>query len=134
VRIVLDTNVLISGIFFSGPPSQILRVWRDKKVTFVLSEEILDEYQKTGRELSLQYPDIEIEPILALLAINSELIEPISLSEAICNDPDDDKFIACALAAKSRVIVSGDKALLKVSGYRGVKVIKPRNFIDTVLG
>ncbi len=134
MRIVLDTNVLISGIFFSGPPSQILRVWRDKKVTFVLSEEILDEYQKTGRELSLQYPDIEIEPILALLAINSELIEPISLSEAICNDPDDDKFIACALAAKSRVIVSGDKALLKVSGYRGVKVIKPRNFIDTVLG
>ena len=48
MRIVLDTNVFISGIFFSGPPSQILKAWKDTKIQIVLSKEILIEYQRIG--------------------------------------------------------------------------------------
>jgi len=55
------------------------------------------------------------------------------LSAPVCRDPDDDKFIACALASKSKLIVSGDKHLLKVSGFRGVRILKPRDFVDTYL-
>ncbi len=134
MRVVVDTNVLVSGIFFSGPPHKILQAWRDKKVELVASAEILEEYQQAGRALAQQYPDIEIDPILALITLNAELVEPVQLPEGLCSDPDDDKFIACALAARTRVIVSGDKALLKVSGYQGIRVLKPRDFVDAVLG
>jgi len=134
VRVVVDTNVLLSGIFFSGPPARILQAWQEKEIQLVLSEEILTEYQDAASELTSQYPNVDVEPILSLIAIHSELIESISLTETVCDDPDDDKFIACALAAEAEFIVTGDKALLRTTGYRDVQIIKPRDFVDTVLG
>jgi putative PIN family toxin of toxin-antitoxin system len=133
VRIVLDTNVLISGIFFSGPPHRILKAWHRGKLTLVISESIFDEYQRVANELSAQFPDIELESILALLLTESELIQAGELKEQVCADPDDDKFLACALAGKCRVVISGDKELLKVSGYRGIEVLRPREFIERFL-
>jgi len=55
------------------------------------------------------------------------------LPEPVCDDPDDDKFLACAIAGKCNVIVSGDKHVLKVSGYRGIEVVRPRKFVDEYL-
>ena len=55
------------------------------------------------------------------------------MNEQICADPDDDKFLACALAGKCKTIVSGDKELLKVSGYRGINVMRPREFLEKYL-
>ena len=133
MRVVLDTNVLISGIFFSGPPHQILKFWHQGKLTLVISESIFDEYQRVAKELSAQFPDIELEPILALLLTESDLIQAGELPEQVCNDPDDDKFLACALVGKSKIIISGDKALLKVSGYRGIEVLQPREFVENFL-
>ena len=52
MRIVLDTNVLISGIFFSGPPYEILKAWREKRIQFVLSAEIFDEYIRVAEILT----------------------------------------------------------------------------------
>ena len=69
MRIVLDTNVFISGIFFSGPPSQVLKAWKGKHIQIVLSEEILTEYQRVGEELSSKYSKIDIGPIIDLLTI-----------------------------------------------------------------
>jgi uncharacterized protein len=51
----------------------------------------------------------------------------------VCEDPDDDKFIECAIASKTEIIVSGDKHLLKVTGYQGINVLKPREFVDFYL-
>ena len=50
MKIVLDTNVFISGIFFSGPPSIILQAWRDSKIQIILSKEILEEYQRVAEK------------------------------------------------------------------------------------
>lgn len=130
MRIVLDTNVLVSGIFFSGPPYQILDAWRRGRFTLVISESIFEEYQRVAGELSKQFPDIELDSFLALLLGESHMVRAGELKEQICADPDDDKFLACALAGKSRVIVSGDKELLKVSGYRGIRVLRPREFVE----
>jgi putative PIN family toxin of toxin-antitoxin system len=55
MRIVLDTNVFISGIFFSGPPSKILKVWGNKSFQIVLSQQILDEYQRVAENLSSEF-------------------------------------------------------------------------------
>jgi putative PIN family toxin of toxin-antitoxin system len=133
VKIVLDTNVFISGIFFRGPPYQILQAWRDNKLQIILSQEILEEYHRVAEELAAQFLGVDLRPILELLTIKAELIPSYTLSESVSDDPDDDKFIACALASKTRVVVSGDKHLLKVSGYDGVEVVRPRKFVDDYL-
>jgi len=133
VRIILDTNVLISGVFFAGPPSLILQAWRDGKVRLIVSPEILEEYQRVGEEMSGGFPSIDIQPILDLLTISAEVISSPFLSEPVCKDPDDDKFLACAISSKCKLVISGDKQLLAVSGFKGIKVIKPRKFIDEYL-
>ena len=133
MRIILDTNVFVSGIFFSGPPYQILKAWRDGKVKLVVSPEILEEYQRVGAALAEQYPSIDLGKILELVTIKAEMLHAQRLPEPVCVDPDDDKFLACALASKSKLIVSGDKHLLQVSGYRNIRVLKPRQFVDEYL-
>lgn len=60
MKIVLDTNVFISGIFFSGPPFQILQAWKERKIQFVLSQEIVSEYQRVAEALANKYPIVDI--------------------------------------------------------------------------
>jgi len=65
-----------------------------------------------------------------LVTIEAELYVAEALPEPLCSDPDDDKFVACAIASGSRIIISGDKHLLKVSGYHDIEILKPREFIN----
>jgi putative PIN family toxin of toxin-antitoxin system len=133
VRIVLDTNVFVSGVFFRGPPYEILKAWQDDRFQLVISQEILQEYREVGEALAKRFSGVDLSPILELLIVKAELTESPSLLEAVCDDPEDDKFLACALAGNSKLIISGDKHLLKISGYQGIKVIKPRKFFDDFL-
>lgn len=133
MKVVLDTNVFVSGVFFSGPPYRILQAWRNGDLQIVLSLEILDEYYRIGEELSAQFPKVDLNPILELITTKAELVEAERLDEDVCDDPDDDKFFACAITGGADLIISGDKHLLKMSGYQGIKVVRPRQFIDDYL-
>jgi putative PIN family toxin of toxin-antitoxin system len=133
MRIVLDTNVFVSGIFFSGPPSQILKAWQKQRLQIALSEEILFEYQRVSNELSLKYPQIDITPIIELITIHGLLIDTKGVDISICQDPDDDKFIECAVAGKCDIIVSGDRHLLRLVRHEGVRILKPREFVEKYL-
>ena len=133
MKTVLDTNIFVSGVFFRGPPNQIITAWRDGRIRLLISEEIFEEYRRVGEILSNGYPDVDLGPFLELLLSNAEFVIPEKLPSPVCEDPDDDKFFACALAAKSRMIVSGDKHLLRASGYEGIKVLRPRKFVDDYL-
>jgi len=130
MRIILDTNVFVSGVFFTGPPYEILKGWRDGKWRLIISPEILDEYRRVGESLAEQFPGIDLGPTLELVTVKAEMFSAKSFHELVCADPDDDKFFACALASKSKMIVSGDKHLLQVSGFREIRVLKPREFVD----
>jgi putative PIN family toxin of toxin-antitoxin system len=134
VRVILDTNVVISGLFFGGIPGRILSAWRAGTVDLVISPSILAEYRRVGALLTRRYAEVDFEPFAALLALSSELIDaPSQLSDPISEDPDDDKFLACAAAAGVTVIVSGDPHLLAVSGWGGIEVLKPRAFAERYL-
>jgi len=133
MKVVVDTNVLISGVFFGGMPSRVLEAWRDGRIGLVVSPEILEEYRRVGEELEAQFPGVSLAPLLALLVMTAEIIEAPGLPEPVSRDPDDDKFIACALAGECQLIISGDKDLLEVSGYQGVKIVPPREFLESVL-
>jgi len=133
MKVVLDTNVLVSGIFFSGPPAAILRAWSQGKFRLVLSPEILDEYTRVSVELADKFPDIDIRRILDLVVVRSEVCSPVALLHRVCEDPHDDKFFAAAIDSRTKIIVSGDKHLLKVSGYQGISVLTPRQFVERYL-
>jgi len=133
MKVVVDTNVLVSGVFFGGMPSRILEAWRDKRIDVVVSPDILEEYRRVGEHLETQFTGVSLAPFLALLVMNAEIIEPPDLPEQVSRDSDDDKFIACALAGGCNVIISGDKDLLSISGYRGVKVAAPREFLESFI-
>lgn len=133
MRVILDTNVFVSGVFFRGPPYQILTAWRDGKIQLVVSPEILEEYQRVGEILSKQYSKVDLSPIIDLLAVEAKLVLPPPLPAPVCADPDDDKFLACALDSKTKFIITGDKHLLNVSGYRGIEIVRPRKFLDEYL-
>ena len=128
---MVDTNVFVSGIFFAGPPYRILKAWRDGRLQPVVSQEVVDEYRRVVEAISKQYPAIDTVPVLEYLADNTIIIVAPSLPEPVCVDPDDDKFIACALAAGCKVIVSGDKHLLKLRAFRRIPILAPRAFLET---
>lgn len=130
MRVVLDTNVFVSAVFFGGPPGKVLAAWRDGVIEVVVSREIVQEYVKVGERLSERFPGVDLGPALDLVAAVAELVAAPPLPSAVCRDPDDDKFLACAMAANARYIVSGDRDLLAVSPYRGVTVVRPRDFIE----
>jgi len=133
LKVVMDTNVFVSGVFFSGPPYHILQAWQAGEFELVVSQEILDEYRRVGEILGEERPKIDLNPILNFVIEHAKVYKPAKLKGPVCEDPDDDKFFACALASGSKVIVSGDKHLLKVSGYGGIEVLKPRDFVDLTL-
>ena len=82
MKVILDTNVLISGIFFSGPPHQILNAWRDGKIQLVISQEILKEYWRVGEVFADKFPSIDLQPILDLVTIEAELYDSKDLIRA----------------------------------------------------
>ena len=79
------------------------------------------------------FPAGEIRPILTLIVTHSDIIQVPPLSHQVCEDTDDDKFLACALGSESKIIISGDKQLLKLSGYRGIRILTHSAFIEQYL-
>jgi putative PIN family toxin of toxin-antitoxin system len=134
MRVILDTNVFVSAVFFGGEPGRILEAWRDGEVQLVLSPDILEEYIDVLHRLEMLYPPVEADPIIELVLAGSEIISAPPLKEPVSPDPDDDKFIACALESGTNFIVSGDKHLLSVDGYLGIKVLKPSGFVKVLPG
>ena len=133
MKVVLDTNVLISGIYFGGIPGKILEAWGARRFQLLVSTEILQEYLNVAERLADRYAGVEYESILGLIIQNAELVQPSKLPEPVSTDPDDDKFLACALAGESTTIVSGDSDLINVSGYCGIEVLTPKAFVSECL-
>lgn len=132
MRVVVDTNVLVSGILFGGIPGQVLDLWDAGRFELVVSPDILTEYERIGAELLSTYPDgrLSFASTLQSVLLRATVVSPPSLEAPVCDDPDDDKFLAAALASGSAVIVSGDRALRRVSGWGGINVLTPRQFLE----
>jgi len=127
--VVLDTNVLVSGIFFAGLPGQVLEAWAADRFELVLSPTIFDEYLRTCTRLAASRSALEYDAVLATIIGRGTLVADTKSEEAITIDPDDDQFMLCARTAGA-LVASGDSDLLDVSGWQGVEVLKPRVFLD----
>jgi putative PIN family toxin of toxin-antitoxin system len=114
-------------LFFSGRPFRILKAWQSGQFILFASPEILDEYERVIRELSQKKSTFDADKAIAFIREKVRLAKPTLLPQQICDDPDDDKFIACALTVKA-IIVTGDKALLRTMGFKHLAVMTPALF------
>jgi putative PIN family toxin of toxin-antitoxin system len=128
MRIVIDTNIIISGIFFGGKPRELLKQWFSGNHTVLCSEEILREYINTIEKLTEKSKrDIGMD-IVPLLLENIEMIKN-KFQESYSRDPDDDKFINCARSGNAKYIISGDKDLLVLENIAGINIIEISEFL-----
>lgn len=132
MKIVVDTNVIISGVFFGGAPRQILNAVVTAKVTACATTEIVDEYLEIVDEMITRKQGSVNRNILSPLIRSLEMIEPRT-HVALSRDPDDDKFLGCAKDAKALYIVSGDKDLLVLERFENIEIITAREFCDRYL-
>jgi len=133
VRIVADTNVLISGLLWTGTPHQIIKLAEDKHIILFSSLSIIEETSKVlAREKFTarieQLNTTREELIEALLSI-VEIVHPTEPVKAVSEDPEDDKILECAVAAQANYVVSGDPHLLRLKKFRGTKIVNPQDFI-----
>lgn len=133
MRVVLDTNVLVSAIFFGGIPARILSVWSEGEFEILASIDILMEYRRVVGRLEKRWPSVGAQSLVDVIMRESRLVEPTAVAASACSDPDDLKFLECALAGRARCIVSGDRALLRASGFEGIEVLTPKNFLRLFL-
>ena len=131
MKVVIDTNIFVSS-FFGGNPRRIIDLWKTEKITLCLSNEILDEYIEVLQRIGLQDED-ELGELLSLFkrGFNMLFTTKTPKVKVVKDDPDDDKFIECALALKAEVIVTGDKAIEAVGEYMGVKILTPQRFLKS---
>ena len=132
MKIVVDTNVLISGVFFGGMPRKVLSAVISKKITACATEEIVDEYNEIVREMISRKQGHLNYDILAPLIGTMEIVESKTKVE-LSRDPDDDKFLGCAKDAKAMYIVSGDKDLLVLEKFEGIEIITAKEFCERYL-
>ena len=131
MRIVIDTNIIASAIFFGGRPRELLELLLQHELSAFITQEIIEEYQGTIEYLQNEYPSKRITVPLTQIIAACNMIETTS-EVKVCRDPDDDKFFACALDSRSLYIVSGDKDLLAVKQYKDVQVVTVAQFFRDI--
>jgi putative PIN family toxin of toxin-antitoxin system len=134
LKAVIDTNQFVSALISKqGPSAQLLDRWRERKFILVTSHEIIAEIQRV-----LEYPHIakkyklsksDVQSLLILMEHEAAVIPEPPTVHIIKEDPDDDKFLACALAAKAEYIVSGDQHLLGLGRYMSISIVTVKDFL-----
>jgi putative PIN family toxin of toxin-antitoxin system len=130
LKIVLDTNVLFSGLFGKGPSKSILERWKDGVFLLVFSAEILREYLRVLKRAGFNEEDTEELTQRLSDPDHALLVKPSRHFDVIWQDPSDNMFLDCAVEAKADAIVSGDKHLHKLQIFEGIPILKPRPFLD----
>jgi putative PIN family toxin of toxin-antitoxin system len=133
IRVVVDTNVFVSS-FFGGNPRKIVDLWKSGQPTLCLSRPIIDEYVEVLQRLGLKN-ERELSELLSLFAHGFHVLFSAKTPELhlVKEDPDDDKFIECAVALKADFIISGDKALIAIQDYMGISIVTPKEFLDSYI-
>ena len=132
MKVVLDTNVFISGIHWTGDSQKILLMFRNKEIELVSSLPIIEEITKTLRNFRIPLSEEDIFMWKNMILENSLLVEPEEKINIVKEDIDDNKFIEVAVTGKANYIITQDNHLLKIKDFRGIKILTPKEFLDIV--
>ena len=131
MKILIDTNILISALFFGKFPKEFLNEVLVKNFEICINDKILDEYEATIHKKILKKKILD-EVLYEKFLQDVRFFESVS-DLKICRDPDDDKFLNCAIDAKAIYIVSGDNDLLTIKNFEGIEIVTAREFYDKYL-
>ena len=129
MKVVLDTNIFISGIFWKGDSNKILLCWKEKQFKLVSSLELIDELVNTLNDFKIKMPDDMISAWIDLIIKNSELVKIKNELNLIKEDPADNKILETALIGGANYIITQDKHLLNLYEFKSIKIIKPKEFL-----
>lgn len=130
MKVVLDTNVVVSACFWRGAPHNCLIEWAQSRYAAIVSPPLLAEYESTYKNLRLKYSDRKPVNWVSVLAESAELIFPEERITGGSSDPFDDMVLEGAVAAGADFLVSGDKKhLLQLEEFRGIPIISPSEFL-----
>jgi len=129
MRVVIDTNIFVSA-FFGGNPKKVLDLLDSKNITLCISDEILQEYLRIFARMKRTEEDLKDLMRYCQEADSVESTITLPRLFIVDEDPDDNKFIECAVALKADYIVSGDHALLSIDEYEGIQIVTPREFVE----
>lgn len=132
MKVVVDTNVFVSSVF-GGLPRQVVELWFDGRLTLCLSEPIVTEYQRVLREIGA-VSEAEERALIEAFASGEGVLytaDPPAV-ERVSSDPDDDKFLECALELEAECIASGDSDLLELESYMGIPIFTPRQLLEQI--
>lgn len=128
-KIVLDTNVLVSGLL-GGTATDLIRRWRSGAFKLIVSEEIVAEYRKVLMRPKFGLPGWVVEELLDYLQSTSTWIEPSGDVKADARDPSDNKFLVAAIVGEADWIVSSDNDLLDIGEFEGIRITSPWEFLS----
>ena len=129
MRIVIDTNVITSAVYFGGKPFELLHLVMEQKVNAYASESIVNEYEEILLRLQGKYPGLSRKIPFQDLIARFHIIN-VKSDLQVCRDPDDDKFISCAVDGRCVYIVSGDKDLLDLKEHEGIEIVTVAEFLE----
>lgn len=132
MKIVIDTNIVISGVFFGGWPRRVLQAVLADKITACVNIAIIQEYNEVVREMVSRKQGKIDENILMPLVARMQIVDGKATVQ-VCRDPDDNKFLECAKDAHALYIVSGDKDLLDIGSYEEIEILTAKEFCDRYL-
>lgn len=137
MKVVLDTNIVVASYLVSvGVPARILALWRAGELDVVVSEPILQEYERIlGSPRLVRVHGMtaaEIVEDIESFRQYATMVEPSEALRVVQDDPDDDKFFECAVAGGAGYIVSRDELLLAVREFRGIRVISPETLVALI--
>ena len=130
IKVVLDTNVLVSAIAFGGKPRQVLEAAIKGKIQLVLTEEIIEETRGVLEGKKFQYPREITDLIVQELEALAEIVKPKERLTVIKKDPEDNRVLECAQELKADYIVSGDEHLLGIKVFEKTKILTAKEFLD----
>ena len=137
MRVVLDTNVVVSGLLWGGVPRQLLQAAREKQLQLYTSTtlllELTDILGRAKFTRKLAAAQLSIDQLVERYTLLATVVHPAVITPTILDDPDDDQVLACALAAKAKAIVSGDRHLLDLKQYQDIPVITPAETLKRIV-
>jgi putative PIN family toxin of toxin-antitoxin system len=131
MRITVDTNVLISALGWNGAEAAVIEMVLDSSLELCLSAQILSEFYRVVKYPKFGFTDREIDGFIGRLLPYVVFISPEQTINIVTADPEDNKIIECAIAGKSNYIISGDKHLLQLCEYEGIKILRASEFLRT---
>lgn len=133
IRVVFDTNIYISALHFQGSiPRRILELADVNAFRLLISKQIIAELRGVLR-VKFKYELTKLDLMEELILSISQVMEPKNKIKYIKADPDDDRILECAVEGKANFVVSGDRHLLEIKEYKGIKIISARNFLENYL-